>query len=190
MERKLLAIDTETSGLDPDVHSVLSIGAAVWSGGAVVDSTEIFVRSLNLEIQPEALAVNRIDLAWLQENGITSEAAVAKLEAFVHRNFDTSDPKARATLIGHNVSFDLSFLKRLYKRVGVTFDNTFSHRTIDTASIVRFLILAGMLPLSGAGSTEAFEYFGIKVSNRHSALADAIATTQLFDKLIELVQRQ
>jgi DNA polymerase III epsilon subunit-like protein len=140
------------------------------------------------EVQPDALHVNEIDLAWLQANGDAPATAVAKIEAFVRRNFDFSETNTRVGLAGHNISFDVSFLRRLYQQTGASFDASFSHRTIDTAGILRFLTLAGLLLLSGPGSTEAFEHFGIPIPGRHTALGNAIATAKLLDRLIELVR--
>jgi DNA polymerase III epsilon subunit-like protein len=189
MDGKLLVVDTETSGLDPDVHSILSIGAAVWSPGRVLASLELFICDDSMEVQPDALRINQIDLGWLREHGVPPAQAVATLEAFVRRNFDLPDPGARVTIVGHNLSFDVPFLKRLYQRAGASYAATFSHRIIDTASILGFLILAGLLPLSGASSEEALEYFGISVPARHTGLGDAVATAELLDKLIEFSQR-
>lgn len=188
MDRKLLVIDLETSGLDPDLHSVLSIGAAAWIPGFIIDSIEIFISEETSTIDPEAMRINQIDPAWLRDNGISASLAVAKLEAFVRRNFDFSDPNTRVSLVGHNLGFDVPFLKRLYKRVGVSYQATFSHRMIDTASVLGSLVLAGRLPLSEASSAEAFEYFGIRVPGRHTALGDAIATARLLDGLLNVLQ--
>ena len=49
--------------------------------------------------------------------------------------------------------------------------------------------MAKKLPLSGAGSTEAFHYFHIEFDpqKRHTALEDARATALLLGKLIEVV---
>lgn len=189
MGRKLLVIDLETSGLDPDLHSVLSIGAAVWDDGNIVDSIELYIREDVVAVQQEALLVNQIDLSWLRENGISPVEAVDAIEIFVRRNFDFSSPETRAGLAGHNLNFDIPFLKRLYQRVGAPYQATYSHRVIDTASILGFFILAGLLPLSGASSTEAFAHFGIIVPARHTALGDAIATAHLLEKLIEFSRR-
>jgi DNA polymerase-3 subunit epsilon len=190
MDSKLLIIDTETSGLDPDLHSVLAIGAAVWFRGSIVDSIELFVRDDPMVVQAEAIRINQIDLEWLREHGASPSEAVATLEAFVRRNFDFSAPGNRVGLVGHNLNFDISFLKRLYQRAGASYHDTFSHRVIDTASILRFFALTGLLPLSGASSTEAFEHFDITVPARHTALGDAVATAQLLDKLIEFARRR
>ncbi len=190
MDQRLLVIDTETGGLDADVHSVLSIGAVVWAPGIIGDTLEIFISEDTVSVQPDALRINKADLVWLRDHGVSPTVAVSVLETFVRSHFDLSDHKTRVGLAGHNLGFDIPFLKRLYRQTGFLYCDLFSHRTIDTAGILRFLTLAGLLPLSEAGSTEAFEYFQIAVPSRHTALADAVATAQLLDKLVALLLRQ
>lgn len=91
--------------------------------------------------------------------------------------------------MGHNLFFDVSFLRRLYRQAGIAFDPVFSHRLTDTAAIIRFLVLAERLPLTGASSTEAFDFFHIPFNSdrRHTALEDARTTALLLNKLIEVV---
>jgi DNA polymerase III epsilon subunit-like protein len=72
MDRKMLVIDTETGGLDPDVHSLLSIGAAVWSPGTIVDSIEVFISEDTVAVQPDALRKNHVDLVWLRDHGVAA----------------------------------------------------------------------------------------------------------------------
>lgn len=59
---------------------------------------------------------------------------------------------------------------------------------MDTAGVLRFLSLANLLPLSGAGLDEALKHFGIEVPDkkRHTALGDARATAQLLSKLVSI----
>jgi DNA polymerase III epsilon subunit-like protein len=130
--------------------------------------------------------VNRIDLENVRRMGVSPVAAVAALEAFVRQHFTLAQGQ-KVVLAGHNIGFDVPFLKRLYKLAGASYSEIFSHRTIDTASIVRFFILADRLTLSGAGSEEAFRHFGVEVAadSRHTALADALATAQLLTRLVE-----
>lgn len=187
---KLLIIDTETGGLDPGRYSILSIAAAIWDDSIVGDSFEAYILEPNLHVEREAMEVNRIDLQWLQKNGLAPSEAVSRLHSFLDKSFGHVPDRRPITLAGHNVSFDISFLKRLYTLAGVNFDDFYSHRALDTASLIQFLILAGRMPLSEASSTAAFSHFGITfgAGERHSALGDAIATAKLLSKLIELVR--
>lgn len=188
---KLLVIDTETGGLDPSIHSILSVGAIVWEDGKLGDSFEVYVLEPNLQVDNKAMEVNRISLPWLHQHGLNPADAVMQLVDFIGRNFkEQHDRKVPVPIVGHNVNFDVGFLKRLFNLADQDYGDVFSHRVLDTAGILRFLSIAGKLPLQEAGSTAAFDYFHIDInsSERHTALADAQATGQLLTKLVELVK--
>lgn len=193
MTTRLLFIDTETGGLDAGTCSVLSVGLVVWDSGSITASSEIFIAEPQLHVDTDAQRIHGIDLTWLQSHGVPPSTAVEAIEAFLARYFTgTSGSLDPVPLAGHNVNFDISFLKRLYRLAEKDYASVFSHRTIDTAGILRFLNIAGALALEGAGSSAAFEYFGILFDKhgRHSALGDALATAQLFTKLIEVVKQR
>lgn len=187
--RKLLVIDTETGGLDPTMHSILSVGAVVWDGGRLVDSFEAFIVEPELVVDSRALDVNRIDLDWHRAHGLSPVDAIKALQFFLERHFGDPRTSGKIPLAGHNVSFDVGFLKRLYRLGNVNFEEVFSHRVLDTAGIIRFLVLARKLDLPEGSSTEAFKYFDIEIEagKRHTALGDARATAILLSKLIGLV---
>lgn len=187
---KLLVFDTETGGLDAQIHSILSLGAVVWDDGQLMDTFEELIEEPDLVAEPGALEINRINLEQHRLHSVPPVEVMARFTSFLGRNFDRSNGD-RISLVGHNVGFDVSFLRRLCRLAGVAYDDLFSHRVLDTAGITRFLILAGKLPLTGAGSTEAFEYFKIPIQTekRHSALEDAKATAVLLNCLIDVARR-
>jgi len=184
---RLLVIDTETGGLDPEQFSLLSIGLVVWDEGELGGEDEFFVSEPDLRCDPEAMAVNAIDTDLIRRVGLTPEQAVTRLERFLDSQFP-SPAIARVSVVGHNVHFDLAFIRRLYRIAGRPIGPRFSHRFIDTAGILQFLILAGRLPEGVSDSTSAFRHFGIEFAQgeRHSALADARATARLLTKLLKL----
>lgn len=190
MGHKLLVIDTETGGLDPSRYSILSLGAVVWEGGALGETFEVFVAEPDPAVEPEAMGVNGIDLAWLKEHGAAPREAVGLFQLFVERNFGGEGRGGKIQLAGHNVSFDVGFLKRLYRLAGSGYDEVFSHRLLDTASVINFLIVAGRLPPGRTGLGPALKHFGIEVEagRRHTALGDALATARLLNKTVELVR--
>lgn len=188
---KLLVIDTETGGLDPATHSILSVGAIVWEDGKLGDSFEVYILEPTLQVDKKATEVNRISLPWLHQHGSNPADAVKQFIAFIERNFNEyQNQRDKVPIVGHNINFDVGFLKRLFSLAGQNYDEVFSHRVLDTAGILRFLSLAGKISIHGAGSTAAFDYFHIDInsSERHTALADARATGQLLTKLVELVK--
>ena len=188
MSRQLI-LDTETGGLDPEKHSLFSIGVVVWENGQLQASDEIFVAEPEFVCEPEAMAVNQIDLNWLKKEGLSPLEAVSRLDKFLDDHFPRTSEK-RVPVAGHNVHLDVAFIRRLYRIAGRIEGPRFSHRLLDTASILQYLVLAGRVPPKVAGSSEAFRHFGIEFQpgERHTAIADARATGKLLSRLVDLVR--
>lgn len=184
---KLLVIDTETGGLDPLIHSILSLAGVVWEDGIIKDECEVFIVEGPLVVTAEAMRINQIDLTAHIKKAKPPREAAADFFGFARGCFDRKCP---IVLTGHNVGFDVGFLKRLCRLGGFGFESFFSHRTLDTASILRFLFLLGKVPESATSSTGGFELFHIQVPDelRHTALGDARATAELLTRMIELVR--
>jgi DNA polymerase-3 subunit epsilon len=96
--------------------------------------------------------------------------------------------QGKITLAGHNVHFDANFLRSFFSANDKNFSEFFSHRIIDTSSILYYLYLAGRIKQRAISSDEAFNLFDIKVEGRHTAIGDAIATAKLFTKLLDLLK--
>jgi len=186
---RLLLLDTETGGLDPERFSLLSVGLVLWEEGQLGAQDEFSVAEPEIRYEPEAMAVNRIDVSILGATGLPPTQAVARLEHFLDSHFSRS-PGDRILVAGHNVGFDVAFLRRLYRLAGRPGMTIFSHRVLDTSVILQFLALAGRLPATVTSSSGAFSYFGIDLppGKRHTALADARATGELLTKLVAFVR--
>ncbi len=178
-----LFLDTETGGLDPQRHSLLSLGLVVGDAAGIAESLEILVRHEPYVVTGGGMKVNRIDLAAHHERALAPAAALEALDAFLDRHFA---PAARATLVGHNVAFDQAFLSRFLLTLGRDPEGRFHHRLVDTHSIASALRDAGRLELSRLSSDTLFEHFGIQVpaEKRHTALGDTLATFELYWKLV------
>ncbi len=183
MADRLLFIDTETGGLNPKKHSLLSIGMAVWQDSEIIDSQEVLINDGKLSVTEEALSINKIVIEKHKLSAIPPRKAIDEILSFLTTHF----PETRKiTLAGHNVHFDIDFLKLLFYQNNEDFSEFFSHRIIDTSSILYYLYLAGHIKHRAISSDDAFELFGIKVEGRHTALGDAIATAELFTQLVKL----
>jgi DNA polymerase III subunit epsilon len=183
MPDRLLFIDTETGGLDPDKHSLLSIALVVWEDKEIIDSLEILINDGELSVTAEALSVNKIDLEKHKQSAVPSSLAMDEILSFIGKHFPQQH---KITLAGHNVHFDTAFLKRFFSANNKDFRAFFSHRIIDTSSILHYLYLSGRIKQKAISSDEAFELFDIHVEGRHTAIGDALATARLFTRLIEL----
>lgn len=187
---KLLVVDTETGGIDPDRHSLLSLAAVVWADGRVEGEIEILVGEADVTVTARALEINGIDLVDHARRSVPPAEALAQLLGFVTKHFQVELAAGeQVVLVGHNVAFDVGFLRRLCRLAGAAYPGQFSHRMLDTASVLRFLSLAGFVPAKAVASTEAFAHFGVRIPAelRHTALGDARATADLLTRLVGLV---
>lgn len=190
---KFLVVDTETGGVDPATQSLLSVGLVVWDAGCLGAQLEILVAEDPLVTTPEAMAVNRIDIDRHMACAVAPKAAVEQIEGFVAAHFaDVLEAEEKVVLAGHNIGFDVGFLKRLYRLAEAPFDSRFSHRSVDTASIMRFLHLCGLAPAAATTSDGAFAFLKVtpEAADRHTALADARATARLLGAAIRLVRQR
>ncbi len=182
---RLLFIDTETGGLDPDKHSLLSLAMVIWEDMEIVDSQEILINDGILSVTEEALSINGIDLEKHKQSAISYSQAMEKTLSFIGKHFPG---QGKITLAGHNVHFDADFLKRFFYANSKDFSEFFSHRIIDTSSILHYLYLAGRIKQRAISSDEAFDLFDIKVEGRHTAIGDANATAKLFTALLSFIR--
>ena len=158
-----IALDIETTGLDPDIgHRVVEIGCVLVSSGFAGIAFQInFQTYLNPErdIDPESQAVHKLDRVFLANQPRFADIANAFI-AYV----------TGAEVLIHHAPFDVSFLDAELARVG--FQPLASYCTIvDTLLMARELY-----PDQRCGLSPLCERLGIDISARaicHSALVDA-----------------
>ena len=161
MPRTYVAIDLETTGLDPDRDAIIEVGAVRFDLAGASETFTTFVapkRAIPFHIQ-RLTGISDEDVA-----GAPQFAEIgADLEAFIG-----ADP-----VIGQNVSFDLDFLARgLLRPPGPAYD------THDLSG----LLLPDLLEHSLRAIARHLQ---IDFPVRHRALADAEAARQVFLALRE-----
>lgn len=186
---KILFIDTETGGLDPNVQSILSIGLAVWNDGAVEATRNIWIAEQEIVADPAALKVNGIDIDWLRTEGKGVNNAAMEIENFLLENNLSKSP---VMLGGHNVQFDVGFLKRLYRLAGRDFSKTFSYRSVCTQVLAIACTAAGLTKFTAFSGDKVFTHFHCapeRVNGKHEALGDAIASAKAFTGMTNLMKK-
>lgn len=178
---QVAVIDTETGGLDPLEHSLLTLALVAGDGR---DRMEIVIAEPELHVTQRSLEITRLDPAEIAAQGLSPAAACDAIEAFLERNAPGQD----WLLCGHNITFDVNFLKRLYRLAGRPYPRCLGHRTIDTHALIWALTAAGKLPVL-KGSDDAFRHFGLEPppALRHTALGDAVATRDMLERLVALI---
>ncbi|HSV29032.1 MAG TPA: exonuclease domain-containing protein [Candidatus Omnitrophota bacterium] len=166
-----VVFDTETTGLQPSQgDQIVQIGAVRVVNGRIL-SGEGFNRIVNpgRPIPPASIVFH----------GITDEMARDKPPiGVVLPQFKAY--ASDAILVAHNAAFDLKFLKMRERECGVRFDNP----VLDT------MILSNYLdgPEAGHSLDSICERFGIEITDRHTALGDAIVTAAVLLRQIEALE--
>lgn len=189
---RLLVIDTETGGLDSNEHSILSLAAVIWNSGSIEAKFQVVIREPQMSTTLEALRINGFTMEVLETEGVSPATAVMALENFLLIN----DFRTRATLAGHNVGFDIGFLKRLYRLGGRSpkeYEKLYSHRALCTQTLALALQTADRCNFKGTGLDSLCKFFGIEIRaggsyGRHDALEDATATALLLTKELDLIR--
>lgn len=184
---RLLFIDTETGGLDPEKHSLLSVGFVVWDSAlGECCNAEYHLKNENYCITKTAQKINKLTDSDFT-NAVIPQDLIKKFEEIKETYFADY---AAIPLAGHNTQFDVQFIKKMFKDNHRSFDNMFLHRIVDTYSILKFLQDAGIITDGINSSAQAFKFFEITVDGRHTALGDARATMRLYEKMIQLLQER
>lgn len=186
---KILFIDTETGGTEsPEEHSTLSLGCAVWEDCNIIDTKEFFILWPVLKVTAGALRVNKIKLLEFIEKAKSPEVVKKELLTFIFDNFGTNYP---ITLGGHNTYFDAIRLKHLISNK--KYNKMFSYRMRDTSKVLSYLQDIGLYPsnesISLQNACKHFDIF-IRETGEHGALEDALATANLYTKLVKLGKRR
>ena len=155
------AIDLETTGLDSDRDRIIEIGAVKFRGEEVLDEFQTYVNPYTQIPQ----FVRRL-------TGIR-QADVDKAPPFAAVSVGLEEFLGDAPVIGHNVAFDVGFLKAN----GLPMLNT-AYDTWDMASVLLPDAPEYSLPLLSKN-------LGIYPESSHRALDDARVTRRVFLALLE-----
>ena len=178
-------IDTETGGTIPQKHSLLQIGLVIWDyNDGIIAKKQFFIKHKRYFVTKEAKKINKFNRE--EHNKLAQEPAVVieELLSFLQNYFSK---EVYVLIIGHNVQFDVSFLKEFFKKNKRSFNQYFSHRTIDTYSVYKTMVIAGRIKENLNSSADVFKYYNIKIENRHSAIDDCLATVELYEKLLKII---
>ena len=186
-EKRFVFIDTETGGTIPTKHSLLQIGVVVWEYEiGVLAHKEFHIKHKEYTITKEAQRINKFNLEFYNEHAQAPNKVIDELLCFLEKYFDSN---TLIPIIGHNIQFDVAFLKAFFKENNRSFNQYFSHRMIDTYSVYKTLVLSGKIKENLNSSADVFKYFDIRINNRHTAIDDCLATVELYEKLLNIIAR-
>ena len=159
--RMFVALDLETTGLDPKRDQIIEIGAVRFQGNRILDQFITFVnpgRAIPLRIQ-QLTGIRHSDVV----KAPTLAAIAPELLAFVGADV--------TAVVAHNASFDMGFLRA----AGIHFQRP----VLDTFELATML-----LPNADSYSlAELCHTLQIALGEAHRALDDTLATAELFMRL-------
>ncbi|NOZ30235.1 MAG: DEAD/DEAH box helicase [Chloroflexi bacterium] len=164
MKPVFVALDLETTGLDPERDRIIEIGVVRFHSDGDIETWSTLVN-------PECPLPPRIE----QLTGISSDelahAPTLPMVLPTLRRF-----VGDAILVGHNVAFDIGFLRQ-------------AHLLEQNAAIDTFALASIVLPRQHSYALGALtETLGVTLKDAHRALADARAAAELFLALIRYAE--
>lgn len=161
----IIALDIETTGLDPARDAIMEIGLVRFQGSRIDDTWQSLINP-GRPIPPFITQLTGIDDAMLTHAPRITNV-LEELQKIV----------GDLPILGHNIGFDISFLQQL----GLFYQN----QLIDTYDLASVLLPdAGRYRLDALASA-----LGVVPQQRHRALEDASTTHQVYLRLCNKVQQ-
>ncbi len=156
MSARYVAIDTETTGLDPDHDEIIEVAAIAFD----LDGVQAEFNTLVRPVHPPPLQIER--LTGIQADALTDAPSFAAIAS------EVADFIGDSPIVGQSVEFDVNFLARS----GVYAPGPL----MDTYDLAQ-LLLPGIGDYSLRGIAD---HLGIDFPVRHRARADADAARSVF----------
>jgi ribonuclease T len=179
-----VVVDVETGGFNPKSDALLEIAACILrmdDFGRLVVSETISVHVEPFEganIDPKSLEITGIRLDSLLRGAVPEKEALSRIAQPIRKEIRVTGCQ-RAILVGHNASFDLSFLNATIARTDFKRSPFHPFSSFDTATLAGLAF--GQTVLSRAVQSAGLEW---NESEAHSAVYDTERTAALFCAIV------
>ena len=157
-------IDVETTGLSDD-SEIIEMAALRIRDNEIAESVELLVQP-EKPVPKEITELTGITDEMLRTNGVSPEKAMRTFTEFIGEDI----------LVGHNVNFDLKYIRKLTKKTGLP---PIKNRIEDTMKLARKKAFIN----EGYSLASLCRYLGIDEKQQHRALEDCKLTYRIYDKL-------
>lgn len=182
---KILYIDTETTGLYPNIHGIHQLAGIVEIDGEVKEEFEFFIKPFSQDkIDPAALAISKTkesDILNYKSPDLVYQELVKILSKYINK-FNKQD---KFFISAYNAKFDADFLRAFFRKNNDNYFNSwFWSGLIDIISIAAFYIANNNLTkeIESFKLESMMQYFGIEFDQGsfHNALYDIRNSRELY----------
>ena len=177
---KILWLDIETTGLNPEKHGVIQIAGIIEIDGKVVEEFDLHCQPfLDDQIDYGAIVKTGTDLLGLGSS-MEAWAAFKKLLAIFDMKINKFEKTDKFIPAGYNVKFDIEFLDSFFRKNNNLYMRSYiGQPVIDVMSFAHYLAGFGRIDPESFKLADVCSYVGLEVSDAHDAMADITATRNL-----------
>lgn len=189
---KLFWMDTETTGLYDNQHEIIELACLIEIEGKIVEETKWYPKPDKFDnISEQSLKINRTTVEELQSRELSQKQFLLDLTSMILRHVDRKNKYDFLTPAGHNVGFDVGFLKSLFRKYNKLefYESLFDYHVLDTSFLgISTHYLNKNLKNTHYGLCPTSESFGLDVnrSELHGAMYDTKLSRNLFRKSLGL----
>ena len=160
-----VVFDLETTGLSPNVHKIIEIGAVKVVGGKITDRYSRFV---NPKV-PLPFAIE--ELTKIRDDMLVNEPEISTILP------EFMEFCKGSVMVAHNAEFDMGFIRKNCADLGLSCSFT----VVDTVALARYL-----LPnLNRFKLDTVAKELHISLQNHHRAVDDAACTAEIFAEFVK-----
>ena len=182
-DRRMLLIDTETTGFDSEKHQILEIGMLVLEQGEVINSLNIKLKHKEYVLTAGAMKANKIDIVKHEEYALSAKDACEKILKFLECNYS----EEHYLVVGQNVDFDIKFLEKLFLSTYKIkeFRTLVGYRKLDIMQLFLVRNIEGKVKAEKQDLDYILKELDIVIpEERHSALTDCLLEYEVLKKLL------
>lgn len=192
-----LGIDTEFTGQHPHKNALIELAMIVLDKDLkeIAHYQTLVQVPAGFEITKESMAINKLDLARVEAEGVSYTKLVQQMTRFVQKHFED-----KPILFAHFITMDFAYLNYIFGSVNkdkLFWKELIGHNVIDTkvlANTINLLqIHKGQEPMfkstslsNPGGLTDVLD---IRDYEAHTALGDVRATQQVMVKLLDILDK-
>ncbi|MGC8768688.1 3'-5' exonuclease [Calditerrivibrio sp.] len=159
-------VDTETTGLDINTAKIINLAAVKIKGFKIIDYYNVFINP-GKSIDPESIKWHGITDEMVKDKPFVVEV-MPEFVKFIRKS----------VIVGHHIRFDVDMIS---KELTETFGCALKQKYLDTM----FIYTRGIAKKNDhVGLDFLLDLYKVKCNGRHTALGDAMATAEVFNKMI------